>query len=98
MVALHQALDISAPGTWRECLSYLLHLEQRGSIARAAERRLLSDPCSWAEDYASEGGHILIQIADLATTSAQGLRWAVPGPANEPAVAGAHPRRSDEPS
>lgn len=94
LAALHQALDIPAPGTRLAYRPYLLHLEQRAGIARAAMHRLLSDPRSCADDYASESDHILIQIADLNLRSQSPLGTLVPVP---PRLRALVPRRRRQP-
>jgi hypothetical protein len=62
--AVHQALDLPAPRHISGELAYLRLLEQRARIARASIGRLISDLDSDLLDYASEGDHILHQLAD----------------------------------
>jgi hypothetical protein len=63
--ALHQALDLPAPGQARDEVAHLRLLQQRARIALASIARLVGDPHSDALDYMSEGDHILHQLADL---------------------------------
>jgi hypothetical protein len=63
--AVHQALDLPAPERARDQPAYHTALEQRVRLARASIGRLIAGPGSNALDYASEGDHILDQLADL---------------------------------
>ena len=63
--AVHQALDLPAPHRGKDQLPYLKLLDQRARLARASIGRLISNPLSDVLDYASEGDHILHQLADL---------------------------------
>ena len=63
--AVHQALDLPAPARLWDRLAYLTLLERRTRLACASIGRLIGDPGSDALDYASEGDHLLHQLADL---------------------------------
>ena len=64
--AVHEALDVPAPERARQRLAYLRPLlEGRARLASASIGRLMANPLSDALDYASEGDHLLHQIADL---------------------------------
>jgi hypothetical protein len=63
--AVHQALDLPAPVRFWDRLAYLTLLERRARLACASIGRLIGDPRSDALDYASEGDHLLHQLADL---------------------------------
>jgi hypothetical protein len=63
--AVHQALDLPAPHRPHDRLPYLDLLEQRAGLARDSIGRLVASQHSDELDYASEGDHILHQIADL---------------------------------
>ncbi len=63
--AVHQALDLPAPARLWDRLAYLTLLERRARLARASIGRLIGDPGGDGLDYASEGDHLLHQLADL---------------------------------
>ena len=63
--AVYQALDLPAPRRAKDQLPYLTLLDQRARLARASIGRLISNPHADAVDYASEGDHLLHQLADL---------------------------------
>jgi hypothetical protein len=63
--ALLQALDLPAPDRFRDRLAYLTLLERRARLACASIDRLMTHPRADALDYASEGDHLLLQVADL---------------------------------
>jgi hypothetical protein len=63
--AVFQALDLPVPDRSRDRLAYLTLLERREHLACASLGRLIADPRSDALDYASEGDHLLHQVADL---------------------------------
>jgi hypothetical protein len=63
--AVLQALDLPAPNRSRDRLAYLTLLERRARLACASMDRLITDPRADALDYASEGDHLLHQVADL---------------------------------
>ena len=63
--AVHKALDLPAPARLWDRLAYLTLLERRARLACASIGRLIGDPDSDALDYASEGDHLLHQLADL---------------------------------
>jgi hypothetical protein len=63
--AVHQALDLPAPYRSRDRRAYLTLLERRARLACASIGRLIADPRADALDYASEGDHLLHQVADL---------------------------------
>src|SRR5271168_3514119 len=63
--ALLQALDLPAPDRSRDRLAYLTLLERRTRLACASIDRLITDPRADVLDYASEGDHLLHQVADL---------------------------------
>jgi len=63
--ALLQALDLPAPDHSRDRLAYLTLLERRAHLACASIDRLITDPRADGLDYASEGDHLLHQVADL---------------------------------
>jgi hypothetical protein len=63
--ALLQALDLPLPDRSRDRLAYLTLLERHARLACASIDRLLADPRADALDYASEGDHLLHQVADL---------------------------------
>ena len=65
LAAVHEALDVPAPERARQRLAYLTLLEGRARLASASIGRLIANPLSDALDYASEGDHLLHQIADL---------------------------------
>jgi hypothetical protein len=63
--AVHQALDLPAPYRSRDRRAHLTLLERRARLACASIGRLIADPRADALDYASEGDHLLHQVADL---------------------------------
>lgn len=63
--AVHQALDLPAPARLWDRLAYLRLVERRARLARVSLGKLIGDPSSDALDYASEGDHLLHQLADL---------------------------------
>ncbi len=63
--AVHQALDLPPPARLWDRLAYLTLVERRARLACASIGRLIGDPGSDAVDYASEGDHLLHQLADL---------------------------------
>jgi hypothetical protein len=65
LFAVHQALGLPAPYRPSDRLPYLTLLEKRSRLAHSAIGRLIANPRSSDLDYASEGDHILHQIADL---------------------------------
>ncbi len=65
LCAVHQALDLPAPARLWHRLAYLTLLERRARLACASIGRLIGDPRSDALDYASEGDHLMHQLADL---------------------------------
>lgn len=63
--AVLQAVDVPAPGRACDAWHYLRLMERRVVAARTSIARLVADPDSNADDYMSEGDHILHCIADL---------------------------------
>jgi hypothetical protein len=64
-LAVYQALDLPAPARLWDRRAYLTLLERRARLVRASIGRLIGDPHSDTLDYASEGDHLLHQLADL---------------------------------
>jgi hypothetical protein len=64
--AVHIALDLPRPRGARDQLPYLSLLEQRSRVALDSIGRLIALHRIDELDYASEGDHILHQIAGLA--------------------------------
>lgn len=60
-----QALDLPEPDRPRDRLAYLALLERRARLACASMERLATDRRADALDYASEGDHLLHQVAEL---------------------------------
>ncbi len=63
--AVYQALDLPAPARLWHRLAYLTLLERRAQLACASIGRLIGDPGSDVLDYASEGDHLLHQLAEV---------------------------------